>query len=108
MSWILQLAGRASRYTTGEISLIILNGPRRFGVNFAFWCGSFKWVASSQTCCPRLYWDRGGPLRSELLLSAQMAFLWFRSIALDRISTRSFVVLRDSSMFRMGLYPSRI
>src|SRR6266478_8137134 len=37
-----------------------------------------------------------------------MAFLWFWSIASDRISIKSFVVLRDSSEFRMGLYPSRI
>src|SRR6266446_7477058 len=29
-------------------------------------------------------------------------------MASDHISTRSFVVCRDSSMFRMGLYPIRI
>jgi len=41
-------------------------------------------------------------------LSAQIAFLRFHSITSDRASMRVFVVPRDFSWFRTGLYPSRI
>ena len=85
-----------------------MNGPNHFGVNFAFWWGSFRWDVSSHTCWLSLYCEAGGPFWSAVLFRAQIAFLWFWVIISDRVSTRGFVVSGDSSVLRRGLYPSKI
>src|SRR6266403_4233541 len=87
---------------------MILNGPRRFGVSLAFWWGSFRWDASSQTCSRRWNCDRGGPFWSATLLSARMVSAWFLVIVCIRDSTRALWVCNTLSELSVGLYSKRI
>src|SRR6266478_395854 len=87
---------------------MILNRPRRFGVSLAFWCGSFKWDASSQTCSRRWNCAGGGPFWSATLLSARMASARFLVIACIRDSTKALWVCSTLSELSVGLYLKRI
>src|SRR6266403_518815 len=87
---------------------MILNGPRRFGVSFAFWWGSFKWDTSSQACSWRWNCDGGGPFWLATLLSARMASARFLVIVCIRDSTRALWVCSTLSELSVGLYPKRI
>ncbi len=87
---------------------MILKGPRRFGVSLAFWCGSFRWDASSQTCSRRWNCAGGGPFWSATLLSARMASARFLVIVRTRDSTKALWVCSTLSELSVGLYPKRI
>src|SRR6266478_2920619 len=87
---------------------MILNRPRRFGVSLAFWCGSFKWDASSQTCSRRWNCAGGGPFCSAILLSARMASAQFLVIVCICDSTRALWVCNTLLELSVGLYPKRI
>src|SRR6266404_934693 len=87
---------------------MILKGPRRFGVSLAFWCGSFRWDASSHTCSRRWNCAGGGPFWLAILLSARMASARFLVIACIRDLTKALWVCSTLSEFNVGLYPKRI
>src|SRR6266404_5694961 len=87
---------------------MILNGPRRFGVSLAFWCGSFRWDASSQTCSWRWNCAGGGPFWLATLLSARMVSARFLVIACIRDSTKALWVCNTLSELSVELYPKRI
>src|SRR6266403_5466648 len=87
---------------------MILNGPRCFGVSLAFWWGSFKWDASSQTCSRRWNCAGGGPFWSATLLRARMASARFLVMVCICDSTRALWVCSTLSELSGGLYPKRI
>src|SRR6266404_2541721 len=87
---------------------MILNGPRRLGVSLAFWWGSFRWDASSQTCSWRWNCARGGPFWLATLLSARIASARFLVIACIQDLTKALWVCNTLSEFSVGLYPKMI
>ena len=46
-------------YLTGFICFITLKGLYHFGASLVDWCGSLRWVPSSQTWSLMLNWARG-------------------------------------------------
>ena len=104
--WIVHETGRSSLNATGDIAFSTLKGPYCFGFSLDPWCGSFRWVTSSQTWSLGLYWARG--VMAAFLLMALVACSHASSILLTLLSTASLFVLWCSDGCNMGSIPKRI
>src|ERR1700747_2060247 len=64
--------GMVSWYTTGEMTLVMVNGPYLLGANLALGCVMLMFFPSSQTFCP---WVNGTNLEPLRVLTRVWALL---------------------------------
>ena len=103
---ICQVLGSISWYVTRFICFVILKGPYHFGASLVDWCGSLRWVPSSQTCSLMLNWAM--EVSPAFLLMALVAWYCACIMHFTHFSTASLSILIASDGANSGVYPSRI
>jgi hypothetical protein len=71
--------GRSNCEATGDISLVMVNGPYHFGESLIVLWEMGRFFPSSQTCCPWVYLLDTGAWAGAALFWARMAmkrFFW--------------------------------